>query len=159
VRAGLLLTCLVYFLFASTIYMGTLWCLRLFLYPSWVGLTPDNVGVHFVGPTHRATKFFTVVVLLMIPAGVGLIIGSWGTNLVWVTSVAVLGIVASTVVGTFMILPVNKRIAKGVGAAELTALLKRWMVLNDIRWVTTTIMWSATVWYAVAIGDAYAALK
>jgi hypothetical protein len=159
VRAALLLISIVYYLFASTIYMGTLWCLRLFLYPSWVGLTPDNVGVHFVGPTKRATKFFTVVVVLMFPAGIGLIIGSWGTNLVWVTSVAVAGIVASTVVGTGWILPVNKRIAKGVSAAELTQLLKRWMLLNDIRWVTTTIMWSFTLWYALAVGDAHAALR
>jgi hypothetical protein len=154
----LYLICLVYFLFGATAYVGTLWCVRLFLYPSWVALTPDNVGVHFVGPTRAATRFFIFVVPLMFPTGIALIVASWGDTLVWVASLAVLGVV-STVVGIGFILPVNKKIAAGVAAAELTPLLKRWMFLNDIRFVTTTVMWGAAVWYALAVGDAYGALS
>lgn len=154
----LYLVCLIYFLFGATVYVGTLWCLRLFLYPSWVGLTPDNVGVHFVAPTKAATRFFTVVVPLMLPTGAALIVASWGDPLVWVAALAVLGIVASTVVGTGIIVPVNKKITAGVSAEELTMLLKRWMFLNDVRFVTTTVMWGATVWFALAVGDAHGAL-
>jgi hypothetical protein len=57
------------------------------------------------------------------------------------------------VVGTGFIIPVNRRITTGVDAPELTVLLKRWMLLNDIRWVTTSVMWAAAVWYVLAIGN------
>ena len=35
----------------------------------------------------------------------------------------------------------------------LVPLLKKWMMLNNIRWITVTIMWAATVWYIIAKGD------
>ena len=52
----------------------------------------------------------------------------------------------------------NKRITAGVDAPQLTVLLKRWMLLNDIRWVTTSVMWAAAVWYVLAVGNVHAAL-
>lgn len=152
--SGLLVTvCLVYFLFAATTYVGTLWCLHFFLYPTWVGLTPDNVGVHFVGPTRAATRFFTYVVPPMFVTGPVMVAAAWGDPVVIAPVLAVLGIIVSTYVGQRLIIPVNKRIAAGVTSQELTPLLKRWMRYNDIRWVTTSIMWAATVWYAVAEGN------
>ncbi len=157
--ATLVEICWVYFLFGATVYTGTLWCLHFFLYPSWVGLSPDNVGVHFVHPTQAATRFFTVVVPLMLVAGVVLVVHSWGTGPVWPALLAVLGIVVSTIVGTGLIIPVNKQITAGVDAPELTVLLKRWMLLNDIRWVTTSVMWAAAVWYVLAVGNVHAALS
>ena len=57
-KAALLLVNAVYFLFGASMYMGTMWVLRFFLYPTWRSLTPDNVGEHFGVPTILATKFF-----------------------------------------------------------------------------------------------------
>lgn len=66
-----------------------------------------------------------------------------------------------TYVGQLLIIPINKKIRGGdhSGAAALTPLLKRWMMLNDIRFVGATITWAAIVWYLVAKGDLLGALR
>ena len=70
----LLLVNALYFLFGATMYMGTMWVLRFFLYPTWRSLTRDSVGTHFGIPTLEATKFFTYVVPLMFVNGIVLVI-------------------------------------------------------------------------------------
>src|SRR4051812_9976557 len=54
-----------YLFFGTTLYVGVLWAMRFFWYPSWNEITLADVAVHFVGPTSRATTFFTIVVPLM----------------------------------------------------------------------------------------------
>jgi hypothetical protein len=122
-------------------------------------MTVASVQAHFIVPTQAATRFFTVVVPLMFVSGVIMIATDWGKAQLWQAVVAVLGLTASTVVGRFMIIPINQRIAKGVDQATLVPLLKRWMLLNDTRFVTTTIMWLATLWYFVGRGHLTQALK
>jgi hypothetical protein len=145
----------VYFLFGSTIYCGTMWSLRFFFYPSWTKINLDTVNDHFVIPTSSATRFFLVVVPLMFLTGIVLVVDEWGNGEVFVaTIVALLGITISTVVGSLLIIPINRRIAHGVpDQATLVTLLKRWMMLNNIRWVTVTVMWGAVVWYLLAKGN------
>lgn len=145
----------VYFLFGATIYCGVMWSLQFFFYPSWKGMTVDTVQDHFIVPTSAATRFFLIVVPLMFASGIVMMASEWGEGLVfWLTVVAFLGICASTYVGWIHIIPVNRRIKAGVpDDAALVPLLKKWMFLNTVRFVTVTIMWGAVVWYVVAKGD------
>jgi hypothetical protein len=161
VSEWLLLLNAVYFLFGATMYMGTMWVLRFFLYPTWEALTPDNVYQHFGVPTILATRFFTVVVPPMFLAGVVLVVSEWGDPLVWVAAGCLAGIILLTYVGQALIIPVNKKIRGGEydGPAGLTPLLMRWMRLNDIRFVGSTVTWAAIVWYLVAKPDLLEALQ
>ncbi|MEU6546371.1 anthrone oxygenase family protein [Streptomyces sp. NPDC046859] len=157
----LLLVNALYFLFGATMYMGTMWVLRLFLYPTWRALTPDNVDVHFGVPTRLATRFFTVVVPLMLISGIVLVWSEWGSWYVVLATVCMVGIALITWFGQGIIVPVNKRIQGGRfdGQAGLTRLLVRWMRLNDIRFVFATVTWAAIVWYIAAKGDLWGALS
>jgi uncharacterized membrane protein len=161
VKAVLLLVNAIYFLFGATMYMGTMWVLRFFLYPTWRSLGPDNVMEHFGVPTILATKFFTVVVPPMFLSGIVLVVSEWGGSLVWLGAACLVGIVVLTYVGQQIIIPVNKRIRGGEydGPAGLTPLLMRWMQLNNIRFVVSTLTWIAIVWYLVAKPDLLAALQ
>ena len=162
-KGWLLLVNALYFLFGATMYMGTMWVLRFFLYPTWRVLTPDNVAQHFGVPTILATKFFTIVVPPMFLSGIVLVVTEWGdwSPLVWLAAVCLVGIVVLTYVGQQIIIPVNKKIRGGEfdGPAGLTPLLMRWMQLNNIRFVVSTITWAAIVWYVVAKGDLLEALS
>jgi len=157
----LLLANVVYFLFGATMYMGTMWVLRFFLYPTWTALTPENVYEHFGVPTLLATKFFTIVVPPMFLSGVVLVVSEWDDGLMWLGVVCFLGIVVLTYVGQALIIPVNKKIRGGEyeGPSGLTQLLTRWMQLNNIRFVVSTITWAAVVWYLVAKPDLLQALS
>jgi hypothetical protein len=156
----LLLVNAMYFLFGASMYMGTMWVLRFFLYPTWRALTPENVQQHFGVPTILATRFFTAVVPLMFVSGGVLVATEWGGGLVVAASLCLAGIVLLTFVGQGIIIPVNKRIRGGQydGPAGLTPLLKRWMMLNDVRFWGSTVTWLAIVWYVAAKGDLLRAL-
>ncbi len=75
----LLLLNALYFLFGATMYVGTMWVLKFFLYPTWESLDRGNVDMHFGIPTRQATKFFTVVVPPMFISGIILVWSEWGT--------------------------------------------------------------------------------
>jgi hypothetical protein len=155
VKETLLLVNALYFLFGATMYIGTMWVLKWFLYPTWETLTPDNVNDHFGTPTIRATKFFPVVVPPMFVSGAVLVWSEWGEPEVVLAAVCLAGILLLTYVGQQIIIPVNKRVRGGEfdGPEGLTVLLKRWMFLNDIRFYGSTVTWVAIVWYIVAKGD------
>jgi hypothetical protein len=152
---GLLAANAVYFLFGATMYMGTMWVLRFFLYPTWRALSPDNVMEHFGVPTLLATRFFTFVVPPMFLSAIVLVATEWGDELLWMAVVCLLGIVLLTYVGQALIIPVNKRIRGGNydGPSELQSLLRRWMRLNDLRFWGATITWAAIVGYLVVKPD------
>lgn len=154
-KEWLLLVNALYFLFGATMYVGTMWVLRFFLYPTWTTLTPDNVDDHFGVPTTLATQFFTVVVPPMFLSGGILVWSEWGDRMVILAGVCLAGILLLTFVGQRIIVPVNKRVRAGQydGPAGLTTLLERWMFLNDIRFYASSITWAAIVWYVVAKGD------
>lgn len=155
----LLLANALYFLFGATMYMGTMWVLKIFLYPTWRGLSRENVGVHFGVPTLLATKFFTMIVPLMFVSGIVLVVTEWGHPRIWWSVLCTAGIVFLTVVGQVLIIPVNKKVRGGQYAddAELRALLRRWMFLNDLRFYGSTITWLAIVGYIVDKGRVWEA--
>jgi len=138
-----------YCFFVSSIYMGVMWALHFFWYPGWHSLTLDNVSDHFVGPTSLATKFFTILVPIMLVLSLTLMILEWKTkNIRWATALIVLGIIGATLVGQLNIIPINKTIAQGVASQEeLNRLLEKWMNLNNIRLVITTVMWGGCLAY------------
>lgn len=149
-----------WFLFGATMYVGTMWVLKWFLFPTWPGLTRENVAVHFGTPTRRATAFFTGVVPPMFVAAIVLVVAEWGTRWVWFGVACLIGVVVLTFVGQAIIIPINRRIRGGDFAddTELAGLLRRWMTLNDVRFHGSTLTWVAIVWYVVARGDLLGAL-
>jgi hypothetical protein len=150
----LLLLNALYFLFGSTMYVGTMWVLKWFLYPTWRSLERGNVDMHFGIPTRQATKFFTVVVPIMFVSGVILVWTEWGSIRLIPAIICLLGIIALTVVGQGIIIPINIRIRGGdfKDDTELRQLLQRWMFLNDIRFYVSTLTWLAMLWLLVDRG-------
>jgi hypothetical protein len=150
----LLLINALYFLFGATMYVGTMWVLKFFLYPTWRSLARENVDMHFGIPTRAATKFFTIVVPIMFISGGILVWSEWGTIRVIPAIICLVGIIVLTWVGQGIIIPINKRIRGGDFAddSELRSLLKRWMMLNDIRFYVSTLTWAAMVWLLVDRG-------
>jgi glucan phosphoethanolaminetransferase (alkaline phosphatase superfamily) len=134
-------------MFGTTVYMGVLWSLHFFWYPSWEVMNTANVQDHFILPTSAATKFFTIVVPIMFVTSLVLIWLEWRTRFRWHAIIAFLGVLGATLVGQLLIIPVNKTIAGGVEESQLQGLLQEWMSLNDIRWIIVTIMWLALMIY------------
>ncbi|MGH7751635.1 MAG: hypothetical protein ACREN5_02365 [Gemmatimonadales bacterium] len=150
----LLLINALYFLFGATMYVGTMWVLKWFLYPTWRSLDRGNADTHFGIPTRAATKFFTGVVPLMFVSGGILVWSEWGTARVIPAVICLLGIIILTLVGQILIIPINVRVRSGdfTDDAELRSLLQRWMLLNDIRFYVSTLTWAAMVWLLVERG-------
>ncbi|UXM93032.1 hypothetical protein [Paenarthrobacter sp. JL.01a] len=151
---GLLLLNALDFLFGATMYVGTMWVLKFFLYPTWRSLARDNVDMHFGIPTRAATRFFTIVVPIMFISGGILVWSEWGTVRVIFAIICLVGIITLTVVGQGLIIPINVRIRGGDFAddTELRSLLQRWMLLNDIRFYVSTLTWASMVWLLVDRG-------
>jgi len=153
-RSKLLIGNAAYLLFGTTVYVGVLWALHFFWYPSWRVMTIAAAEDHFVAPTSAATKFFTVVVPLMFVTNLVL---AWSERkhrrFLVAALVALIGITGSTFVGQLFIIPINQEVHRGVSdPAHFSALMQRWMFLNDIRWVLMSVMWIALVYYFVARG-------
>ncbi len=128
--------------------MGVLWALKIFWFPGWKSITIDVVQEHFIGPTGRATVFFTIIVPIMFLCNAVMIWQEWHTKFRWTAIIAMIGIVGSTIVGKLLIIPINDEIALGkTNQADLSIMLNRWMDLNDIRWILMTIMWLALMYF------------
>lgn len=137
-----------YAFFTSSIYMGVMWALHFFWYPGWHYLNQGNVQDAFVGPTSLATKFFTILVPIMMVSCIILIITEWKNPVRWTTWVITAGIIGATVVGKMLIIPINQTIAAGVADQQtLNDLLTRWMDLNNLRMAITTVMWLGCLFY------------
>jgi hypothetical protein len=150
-----------YYLFGATMYMGTMWTLKNFLYPTWRVLTPDNVYDHFGVPTLRATKFFTFVVPPMFLSAIIMIVDEYRHLLILAPIGVLLGVAFLTYVGQVLIIPINKKIRGGQyqGQDELRALLVRWMALNDLRFYGSTVTWLVIVYYLVMKGHLVEAFR
>ncbi len=137
-----------FLMFGTTVYMGVLWALKIFWFPGWKSITTDVVQEHFIGPTGRATVFFTIVVPVMFICNAIMIWREWHTKYRWTSIISMIGIVGSTIVGKLLIIPINNEIALGkTNQADLTVMLQTWMNYNDIRWIMMTIMWLALMYF------------
>jgi len=144
----------VYLLFGTSLYVGVLWALHFFWYPSWETITLETVHDHFILPTEAATDFFTIVVPLMILTNIILIVQEWKTKYRWSTAFALFCFLVALYIGEFHIFPINDIIYSGVDSLErLRELFKQWMFLNDVRLVITTIMWLTLIYYFISKGN------
>jgi len=144
----------VYWLAGATIYVGVLTTLRLFLYPSWHTVRPDTVHDQFTLPTEAATRFFLLAIPTWMFTAIVMIVSEWGEPELWLAIVAFLGLMTTTVVGWFGIQPINRELKAGVGdPGRLNELLRKWMRINDLRWIAVIVMWGALCWYFVAKPD------
>ena len=150
----------VWWLAGATFYVGVLTTLRLFLYPTWTKLRPETAHDHFTISVQAATRFFLLAIPTWMVTAIVLIVTEWGDPLQWAAIIAFVGLLTTTFVGWFGIQPINRRIAAGVtDEHQLSALLKKWMRINDLRWASVIVMWGALCWYFVAKADLPAALK
>ena len=147
-----------YLSFGTTVYVGVLWALHFFWYPSWETMTVKIAQNQFILPTSAATRFFWVVVPLMFLANVVLIISERRDRKMLAVSLLGLGLQsAATYVGQGLIIPVNRtiaaRLAEGtLSQPEFRDLLQRWMQLNDVRWLIMSAMWLVVMYYFIAKG-------
>jgi hypothetical protein len=145
-----------FILFGATLYCGVLWSLRFFWFPTWRNLQVSNYYEQFIPQTDAATKFFTVVVPLMFLALIIMTISEWKTGMVWVPIAGLVLLGAATYVGQAHIIPINKILATHVtDQAALTAHLEKWISLNEIRWVLTTLLWLLMMLYFILKGDLF----
>ncbi|MFY9269448.1 MAG: hypothetical protein WAO55_06835 [Candidatus Manganitrophaceae bacterium] len=143
-----------YLFFGTTLYVGVLWALHFFFYPTWVKLNLSNVHDHFIIPTQKATDFFTIVVPLMFLTNIVMVVKEWRGRFRSVSLLALICIIGATYVGQVHIIPINKAINIGLSdEGKLVEMFKDWMLLNDIRWVIMTVMWLTMMYYFVAKGD------
>jgi hypothetical protein len=137
-----------YVFFGTTLYVGVLWALHFFWFPTWTKLTVDNYYDQFIPQTATATRFFTVVVPLMFLGHAIMCWKEWKTSMRWVSLGALACLGAATYDGTLHIIPINKILATHITDPErVTALLKKWMCLNDIRMVLLTASWLLLMYY------------
>lgn len=143
-----------FLMFGVTVYVGVLWALHYFWYPSWEVMTVDVVQDHFINPTGAATEFFWIVVPIMFLNNTVLIWKEWKHQMRWAAIFAMLCLIGASYVGQSHIIPVNDEIAKGMlNAAELSEKLEHWMYLNDIRWIIMSLMWICMMYYFFSKGN------
>lgn len=147
-------------MFGTTMYVGVLWSLKFFWFPTWHKLTPANYYEQFAPQTIAATQFFTVVVPAMFLAIIFMGISEWKTKLRWVPIAAGLILGAATFVGTGQIIPINKQLRAGVtDQAQLTELMNKWINLNEFRFWALTALWLLMMYYFMAKGNLPQAIR
>lgn len=133
-----------FLLLGASMYFGTGWSTELFSVPIYPHLNAQNYTLHFVPQIKRAVPFFfTLATLMWIAAGI-MIITEIRTLNVILPSIVLAMLVASTILTTRFIFPINNKLAKGVADdAELKHLLGKWIRLNRLRLSMWTSEWVA----------------
>jgi hypothetical protein len=135
----------------ASMYLGTGWSIILFSFPIAPKLTPDNYFLQFVPQVRAATRFFTIMTIVMIATCLVMLVSEWGHALMWVPVVVLLGILAATGLTMRFLFPYNNAMAAGItDQDELNDVLRHWMALNRIRVGLWTIQWfSLATFFAV----------
>ncbi len=138
---------MVLFLCAS-MYLGTGWSLSLFTLPGRRQMTVGNYYDQIIAPIARATRFFTVMTVVMIAAAVALIVAEWGSWYVLAPITVLAAIVGATLLTTLVIFRYNRRLkARITDEAELREVLERWAFWNWFRLALWTSQWVAMAVY------------
>lgn len=135
-------------LFAS-IYLGTGVTLVAFLFPIQSKLTPETYRVPFVEPVQAATRFFTVMTILMLVCSIVLVVLELGTWR-WLLPAFYFAVtVLTTLLTTRGIFQYNRAMAAGItDPVELQATLTKWRQLNTYRASLWGVEWLAiTAWF------------
>lgn len=138
-------------MFGASVYMG-LWCaLHVIWYPSWRAVKLDSVQDHFINPINHAITFFTILVCIMSVTNIVMIIAEWKTKFRWIAIINLILLFIVTYLFKSTILPVINEIAAGLPTQEaLAEKMKKWMFLNDIRWVFYSVIWTLFMYYFLA---------
>ncbi|MEA2214228.1 MAG: hypothetical protein QOF83_4176 [Solirubrobacteraceae bacterium] len=137
-----------------SMYLGTGWSLILFSFSNAANLTIDNYYEQFVPQVTAATRFFTVMTIVMLGAAGVMIVSEWHHR-VWAPVIVLVGVIAATVLTEVVILPVNKVMAGHIrDPALLRATLSRWMTFNRFRVALWTLSWLAmAIYFGLALGE------
>jgi hypothetical protein len=96
-----------YLLFGATVYIGVLWALRFFWYPSWEVIDVVSVQDHFINPNSAATDFVWILFPIMFVANGIMIFLERKTRHRWLFVVALAAISGASYIGQQLIMPVN----------------------------------------------------
>lgn len=132
----------------TSMYLGTGWSLVLFSFPIAPQLTIHNYYLQFVPQVTLATRFFTVMTILMIVLACIMLIAEWRTSFRWIPLIVLAGIAGATGLTITLILPLNDLMSKGItNPTQLQAILEEWMFLNKIRVGLWTVQWLSMMAY------------
>ena len=129
-------------------YLGTGWSLALFTLPGRHTMTVDTYYDQIMAPIGRATRFFTVMTIVMVVAAIVLIVAEWGSWYV-LAPIAVLAAVAgATLLTTLVIFRYNRRLRERItDEGELRQVLERWVFWNWFRLGLWSSQWAAMAAY------------
>jgi hypothetical protein len=142
------------FLFACcSMYFGTGWSLVLFSFSSSVNLTVENYYDQFVPQVTAATRFFTVMTILMFVAGAVMTVSEWHHRL-WAPIIVLAAVTAATALTEVKILPLNKVMAGHIrDPALLAATIKSWKQFNLVRVALWTVQWlTLAAYFGLVLG-------
>jgi hypothetical protein len=132
----------------ASIYLGTGWSLALFTLPGRRAWTVDNYYDQVMAPIARATRFFTVMTIVMIACCVALIVGEWGSWYVLAPIAVLAAVVGATLLTTLVIFRYNRRLRERIAdPAELHLVLEQWVRWNWLRLALWTAQWVAVAVY------------
>ena len=142
-----IVTALVLFLCAS-MYLGTGWSLALFTLPGRHTMTVDTYYDQIMAPIGRATRFFTVMTIVMVVAAIVLIVAEWGSWYVLAPIAVLAAVVGATLLTTLVIFRYNRRLRERItDEGELRQVLERWVFWNWFRLGLWSSQWAAVAAY------------
>lgn len=129
-------------------YLGTGWSLVLFSFPIADALTIETYYMQFVPQVTAATKFFTIMTMVMLITALIMIISNWKSSLRWFPVGVLLGVLLATALTMIYIIPFNEQMSAGIkDEAVLNEVLDKWMNLNVIRVSIWTFQWLCMMGY------------
>ena len=142
-------------LFFASLYLGMGFSLVVLQVPGALGTTESkDFSQRFGDPVRRAVGFFTVGSALMVAGGIWLTSLEWDNgNRRWLPLVFTTVVVLATAFTVLFILPVNRALYREIAdQTSFTAMLRRWIMLNIIRYGFWIVEWLAiTAWFMVVI--------
>ena len=141
-------------LFVTTIYVGLMWSLHFFWFPSWQQVAASEFRSHFESPVREATQFFTYLVpVQLLSLGIFAWIEFKGKYR-WLTLLSFIIMSATHTFAVILIFPINRALsAVGTPDAEIRSGLQQWMMYNDIRGILATTVWTLLLVYLIKKGD------
>jgi Domain of unknown function (DUF1772) len=153
-KGKLLATTYLAALFVTTIYVGLMWSLHFFWFPSWQEVASTDFRNHFEVPVREATRFFTYLVpIQLLSLGILAWIEFRG-RFRWLTLSSFIIMSATHVLAIILIFPINRKLsAVGTPELEVRSGLQQWMMYNDGRGFLATTVWFLLLVYILKKGD------
>jgi|SRR5829696_8688244 len=132
----------------ASIYLGTGWSLALFTLPGRHTMTVHTYYDQIIAPIQRATRFFTVMTIVMVVAAIALVVAEWDSAYVLAPIAVLAAVVGATLLTTLVLFRYNRRLkARITDERELHEVLDRWVSWNWARLALWTAEWGAMAVY------------